>query len=966
MTSALELALNNHRPLEKHDQELFNHEPLDIRWKEAVLLTIRCAAFTLAKQADQQTQNTSLFSYFSIFGTDNGIAQKLIDGPLTELLMDNVGNSLPSGRECAELVCKLYELTLNLVAVESLAGVTKVQIADKARKRSGSFYTPTTLAKLTVESALEPLLKDRDADILQLRILDPAMGAGIFLLAAHEYLREFARTGSQNTKDTSRLIAQNCIHGVDIDEVSVEVAKLALWLAVGDYELHPLTAFPNLRVGNSLVGTREELAGEFPSAIWKRKDLAGSQPRVPAVAHAKGLARAQTRIRLDRYCAYWFMSRQELLDADLFNAKDVVLGYKSRIKFFHWNTEFPEVFTTENPGFDAVIGNPPWEIEKPNSREFFGSFKKEYWNLGKQDAIKTQDELKTRFPELEQEWLRIYRDHYAMANWVKNAPLQFGAGSFEYQGRGDANLYKLFAEQAYYLAKDGGAIGLIVPSGIYSDCGTRELRQLLLDKCDLKRIVGFDNSDGAFDIHRSFKYCVFVATKGGATEKTGVSFMNTAAGVSIASDEYDRQSIERISPKWSVICEVENRRSLELLDKIYGAGIRLGNCEINGVKLQYAREFDMTLDSKLFHARERVEAAGAVQDIFGNWLVGKWRDGSAPNSQRGSATNSQGIFQSASGDKFLSIEDISKVFVPLYEGRMIGQFDHNEKQWLSGKGRQAVWRPTESKNMLGPQYLVEVDAYKERRAASFKTGFLAVGSPTNARTMISTCLSEVACGNSVPVFFVEDSASSFRSTVPQAKQWKLHLGAVEFQLLLTSIFNSFVFDYALRRRMSGNNLNYFVLEECSIPNLQTLNAVHSLAANTIVKLVKRLVLDAPRFGAQLASIYCASVPPVLDQAERTRLRAGIDALVAHLYGLSGEEFQVVLTGEANQKGFWRVDKDLPEHQSLTCNALRMYERLLEIGVDEFCRELVLSLEGGDNNRCADALDCGKLLSIVLR
>lgn len=1104
------------------------------------MLTIRSAAAGLAMQA-LGSQNSSFYDHYSTLEIDCQVASSLLDGPLADYFertsstsgisgkfgsnpgctgklhgkpgsnpgctdkpggnprpIDKLGSNPPlSNFECAESLCTLYEMILNLVPVDRGARGIEVQVADKTRKRSGSFYTPSALSKLTVDAALEPLLKEpmrpgrpgwhsnhgnesllKDGKlkkILQLRVLDPAMGAGIFLLAAYEHLLHVAADcieetracsanqslipedaarhvsqGSIRTDDVSRHIAQNCIYGVDIDEVAVEAARLALWLAVGDYKLSPRTAFPNLRAGNSLVGTCTESAGKYPSSAWKRRDLsnakmgtrqidrldAATQHQPVDAAIQRGQVDAATQRRrvsspaseresLDEWCAYWFMSREELLAHEASGVpEEIVRSYRGRIKFFHWKVEFPEVFASTNPGFDAVIGNPPWEIEKPNSREFFGSFKKEYWNLGKQDAIKTQEELKERFPQLEAEWLRIYRDHYAMANWVKYAPEQFGSSSdsmgsehsgsssehtsssrrsahsaskghragstqtraFQYQGRGDANLYKLFVEQAYRLTKCGGTVGLIVPSGIYSDCGTRELRQLLLDRCDLRRIIGFDNSDGAFDIHRSFKYCIFVATKGGVTLQTDASFMNTADSLSNAKiglgshegglngglDVLQRESLERISPKWSVICEVENKRCLELVDKICCAGIRLGDCQFSGARLEFAREFDMTLDSRLFYARQKVELGGAIQDVYGNWLAGNWRDASVCAAPQ-SILESEETILSARGDKVLRLEEISNVFVPLYEGRMIGQFDFSEKQWTSGKGRQAVWRRSDSKKILGPQYLVALETYRERRATSFKTAFLAVGSPTNARTMISTCLSEAACGNSVPVFQVPEPVPMLcAQESPFESNEHNFSNPVEFHLILTSILNSFVFDFALRRRMSGNNLNYFVLEECTIPDIA--NASESVLSilRTIARCATLLAMDGPRFSKQLVSLGCQFVPAPLDLTARTKLRASIDALVAVLYGLSMDEFAVILLGDdeagaTRQKGFWRVDKNLPKTHSLIATTIRSGERLFEIGAPAFCAELELFIEGSvGRKKGPEAKIHSELLSKILR
>lgn len=107
------------------------------------------------------------------------------------------------------------------------------------------------------------------------------------------------------------------------------------------------------------------------------------------------------RLALDTWCALWFWPAEHVKDApkpsDLLNPNDAALARVRRLarehRFFHWEFEFPDVFRTSGSGFDAIVGNPPWEIQKPNSMEYFSNIDPLYRTYGKQEALKKQQEL---------------------------------------------------------------------------------------------------------------------------------------------------------------------------------------------------------------------------------------------------------------------------------------------------------------------------------------------------------------------------------------------------------------------------------------------------------------------------------------------------------------------------------------------------------------------------------------------
>ncbi len=679
------------------------------------------------------------------------------------------------------------------------------------------------------------------------------------------------------------------------------------------------------------------------------------------------------REAFDAWCAVWFWPADKLDVAPLplslaalsAEATAIVAALTREHHFFHWEIEFPDVFAREQSGFDTVVGNPPWDIQKPNSKEFFSNLEPLYRTYGKQEALRRQTELFREREADEGRWLEYNSRFKTLSNFVKHAGSPFGDGAAEgsgfslargrgsaelheawarqrarsggyadpehpfiHQGSADINSYKLFLEQSHALLRSDGRLGMIAPSGLYTDKGTTELRKLFLTRCRWEWLFGFENRDRIFDIHRSFKFGPVIVAKGGETEAIRAAFMHRDLADWEEGENhvipYRRAQVERFSPNTFAILELRNRRDLEILEKIYANSVLLGDQSDDGWKIKYAREFDMTNDSKLFPPRPQWEAKGYRGDEYGRWLLGKWheRERSSPGDRAIARWEmAPGVILSQDGEAWIHEDEVEDVALPLYEGRMIGQFDFSEKGWVSGRGRRAVWRDigwTEAKP-LEPQFLMGIGHFLERcagggafRAADGgKLGFMDVTSATNTRTMIASVVGDVPSGNKVPILVGPSP------------------------LLLVGLLNSYVYDFALRSRLGGTTLNFFIAEETPLPRRST----HSDLFREIGVLSARLTVLHPMFGPiwlryrdSLGSSPWRTLWAVTEH-ERKRIRAVVDAAVAMLCGLDRDEFAWVLhdcdrltsalsdsqgTRLLDPKGFWRVDKGQePELRSTT-------------------------------------------------
>lgn len=731
----------------------------------------------------------------------------------------------------------------------------------------------------------------------------------------------------------------------------------------------------------------------------------------------------------DLWCALWFWPADKLDKAPLptqfaaddisEEARQIAREVANEQRFFHWEPEFPDVFNAKSHGFDAILGNPPWDIAKPNSKEFFSSFDPLYRSYGKQEAVHKQTEFFKRDAAIEQRWLDYYAFFKAMSNWVKYAGFPFGdritydsngrphhdfnlgnrdrssfeisqhrhdrwrakreespgyadaEHSFRHQGSADINSYKLFLEQAYALLNEHGRFGLIVPSGLYSDYGTGDLRQLLIDHCRWEWLFGFENREGIFDIHRSFKFNPVIVAKGWQTDAIRTAFMRrNLADWERAEQfviEYPRQQILQFSPNSRAILEIQSQRDLEILTKIYSNSVLLGAQSEKGWGIKYATEFHMTNDSRLFPPRPKWEEWGYRPDEYSRWIKGPWKPIEQLYAELGvkplpegeyrcaqppydklplpRADIPAGIILSREADAYIHEDDIPDttftdasgkplkikveneygkkeeievtgpaIALPLYQGVAIWQLNSCSADYLRGATHSARWerRSTYAPTLPEPQFAVgsKVAAMTNPGSTQLRIGFRAIQNATNQRTMIASVLPAVPTGNSLGVL---QTANVFKS------------------LVLPVFMCDFAYDFSLRPRMSQANLNWFVLAETPVP---------ALLVGLQAKELLHLSLNLTTCNTAVAYVWAKLKAKLEDKSwrtlwavtehERVRLRALSDAISLSIRCLSFEDLLVInkdcdyppkclqdpsFTETLYVKGFWRVDKDKhPEHR----------------------------------------------------
>ena len=460
---------------------------------------------------------------------------------------------------------------------------------------------------------------------------------------------------------------------------------------------------------------------------------------------------------------------------------------------------------------------------KPNGKEFFEKYsdlvtkkRMTIHEFEKQQAQLLKD------PEIRAAWLQYLSQFPHQSAWFRSAA-QFKNQISIVNGKKagtDINLYKLFVEQCCNLLRTGGECGIVVPSGIYTDLGTKQLREMLFTQNAVTGLFGFENRKDIFEgVDCRFKFVVLTYQKGGTTTGFPAAFMR-----------HDVEELEQFPSRGAIPLAVELVR-------------RLSPDSLS------VMEFKSDLDVQIAEKMLRFPLLGEERDD--TWNV--------KFTAEFHMTNDSGLFREAPG----------KGRLPLYEGKMIWQFDHKlaaPRYWVDEKEAR--------KALLGH----ERDVGQVLDYQCFRFGFRDIASNTNERTAVTTIIPPTFHGNKLPTARIFD-------------QTQKRMIQDDEQFYLTAIANSFVFDFMLRMRVT-TTINFFYLYQMPVPRQSSTDSAFA----PIIERAARLICTAPEFDDLAKEVGLKSYRQgVIDVVQRAQLRAELDGLIAHLYGLSETEFAHVLS-----------------------------------------------------------------------
>jgi Eco57I restriction-modification methylase len=831
----------------------------------------------------------------------------------------------------SEELGSVYESLLELQPRTNVdAGTFQLAVAGgHERKTTGSFYTHSALIVALLDLALDPLLDeaaaapDPERAILDLKVLDPACGSGHFLVAAaHRIARRLAthRTGEDEpspdaTRTALRDVIGRCVYGIDRNPMAVELCKVSLWMEAlepgrplsfldhhvvcGDAILGataallsrpvPEAAFTAVfdddkkRAASLRAQNRQEASGQGvldldePSSVAAdllaaaaaaiesvgddtAEQVAEKERRFAELASSADARRAQ--LVTDAWCVAFLAPKRpgrpavtqdvvrRLNDGGSAPPQEVIEAIKrtaTHYRLLHPHLAFPTVLGSaaepgstdadRTAGFDLVIGNPPWDTLSPDRKEFFSAYDPRVRFAKKADQDALVVEL-LGVPEIARRWDQYQRDLYVSVHFMKNSGRYrlFAPGNL---GKGDFNIYRMFVEASMQLARPGGFIAQVLPAGFYGGANAMAIRKELYEHWDLRTVLGFINTTGVWfpGVHRDTSFCSYAARKGGATKAFDVAFeLRDPADLTRAMDGGAvRLSVDAVrdqSPKALAIPELTSAGDAALVDRMYTRWPKFGDEAAGSPIRHYMTEIHMGNDRELF---------------------GAYDDG-----------------------------------LPLYEGRMIDQFDHRAKAWRSGRGRAAVWEALpfgDLRKAIIPQWRVprrNVPVKLGDRVDRYRIGFGDVTGPRNERSLIATLIPrDVICGHKVPTI-----------VFPTGWEWAY--------MPWLAVANSFCIDFLVRKKVALS-VSYTLLDSMPFPRLPIDHPVVVRLGPLALRLTCTALEMAAYWNAMASHGWCEPIPEgmtppgFVDEASRAAARAEIDAVVARdLFGLTADELAGIL------------------------------------------------------------------------
>lgn len=405
-------------------------------------------------------------------------------------------------------------------------------------------------------------------------------------------------------------------------------------------------------------------------------------------------------------------------------------------------------------------------------------------------------------------------------------------------GKGDFNVYRMFVERALALTRPGGFAAQLVPENLYNGANAMAIRRELFEACTLSKVFGFENMREVWfaGIDSRTKFCLYAARRGGRTEafdaafniRTHVALREALAGRSL---RFPVSLVAEFSPDALALMEFGSQLEIDIARKMYARWPKFGDETACPRHRVYMREIDMGNDRDLF-----------TEDPSG---------------------------------------------VPVYEGRMVWQFDHRAKAYQSGRSRAAEWvdlKWGDPAKLIRPQWFIPRDRLPAKtldRVASYRVGFCDVASPTNERALVAALLpGNAVCGDKVPTILFDP---------PDPAELLLWLACA----------NSFASDFLARRKVSLK-MSYTLLDSLPFPR----GVERTPVISRIVALAAQLSCTGLEMDDYWRSL-CADGWLPGEQPDKPRglateearlvARAELDVLVARdLYGITRDEMEFIL------------------------------------------------------------------------
>ena len=548
---------------------------------------------------------------------------------------------------------------------------------------------------------------------------------------------------------------------------------------------------------------------------------------------------APTQAELEKRRQYWTEN-----DALTRRARQIA----EENRFFHWELAFPTVFGREPPGFDVVLGNPPWERIKLQEKEWFAARRPDIADAPNAAVRRRMiAALEHDDPALFAAFQRDKANAENGSNYVRNSE------AFPLCGRGDVNTYALFAELARHLQSPTGRVGIIVPSGIATDDTTKFFFQDLMGRAELVSLFDFENRKGIFPtVHRMFKFCLLTLTGVPRPTAGGAQFVFYATEMADLKDDFRQftltsDDIALINPNTRTCPVFRGRRDARIVQATFQNVPAFINDQSGrnpwGAKL-----------TTMFHS------SGAA-DLF---IMAD----AAPFEKRRTALQ------------------------PLYEARLFHQFDHRFATY-DAQGSQVIG--LSQAEHLDPSCIVSARVWVESaRVTEWYSGnpsdgwvlaFRKITNSSNERTSIFTVLPAVGMLDSVHLVL-------------------LQVQRKDLSLCLLANMNALALDYVLRQALGGTNFNFFLAKQLPVLPPASYASRYPWTSEVLGNpqnvcewvCARALELTYTAWDLQPFAQDCGYDGPPFrwDEERRFLLRCELDAAYFHLYGIERDDVDYIM------------------------------------------------------------------------
>ncbi|MFE0403089.1 Eco57I restriction-modification methylase domain-containing protein [Streptomyces nigra] len=786
-------------------------------------------------------------------------------------------------------------------------------------------------------------------------------------------------------------VVARCIYGVDLNPMAVELAKVSLWLEalepgkpLGFLDAH-------VKHGNGLIGATPKLLAEgvpddafkpiegddkkYAAGLVKRNraqrsgqdellfdaetlpgndQYAAELARITAApadsleqvraqesayrAYVESTAYVQDLHAADAWCAAFVWSKwegaPEAPTDQVFRAlrgreqsavpdstHEEILRLRDQYSFFHWHLEFPEVFSVPElgagvrsgtgwaGGFDAVIGNPPWERVEMVEHEFFAQ------RDPRIAEAKNSAARKRLIAELrdDPDGAGLYTEFEAAKRRAEGeSHFLRSSDRFPLTGRGRINTYAVFTETDRFLTGPRGRTGVIVPSGIATDATTQFFFKDLVQRGALASLFEFGNEEKLFIAVKDYvRFCLLTMRSQG-TPDTPISMVAKVRQVTQIADRsftLTSRDILRVNPNTGTCPIFSSRRDADITLGIYRqVPVLINETAENGNPwgISFTQGlFNLASDSHLFRpaAQDEENFADLIKEgwaLKGNVLV--------------------------RGEERL---------LPLYEAKMLHHYDHRFSTYENATDKQlnertlprfTVEQHQDASAVPIPRYWVpehdvptgKVDkngkpilepGVRTRLAAKgwdrqWLLGWRDICRASDERTVIAAAAPAHGFGHSYPL-----ALFALPSHAP----------------LLAAVWSSMACDYAVRQKIGGTHLTYGYVQQVPVPTPDQL-APHTDFLTPRVLELAYTATDMTPFAYDLGD---TGTPFRWDPDRRAIIRAELDALFFHLYGITRDDtayildtFNVVRDNDIKAHGEYRTKKLI----------LAEYDRMAAVGL----------------------------------